>query len=122
MPRHCMDVCTHLPHIRTLRWVKCRYLYKYCSKCGVYFRAPKTQIVCECCKDTLRVQYGRYRHYKNTYYNIHRDRINDRRRARYCPNRRRKKYLRRKLEEYLRISTTTTQMEPVITVRSHSSL
>lgn len=57
MPRRCNDLCKHLPHIRSLRWVTSKKQYKYCSKCGVYFRAPLSQIVCECCKDTLRVYY-----------------------------------------------------------------
>ena len=53
--RECKLICPHLAHVKSLRWVKNKYKYKYCYKCGVYFCT--TRITCECCKDTLRVRY-----------------------------------------------------------------
>jgi len=53
--RRCNGICPHLKYIKSLRWVRAKYKYKYCSKCDVYFQTIR--ITCECCKDTLRCRY-----------------------------------------------------------------
>ena len=65
MPYLCNDICHRLPHVKSLRWVKVKCKYRYCSQCGLYLKTGA--LLCECCKNKLQINYkDLVRHQRNT--------------------------------------------------------